>query len=71
MKPIKRGMKLWCRADSHSGYLCDFSVYGGKDKGGVENGLGYAVMTDLCRRPEVFMGSAINYTLTTFSHLLI
>ena len=49
MKPIKRGMKMWCRADSHSGYLCDFNVYCGKDKGGVENGLGYAVVTDLCR----------------------
>ena len=64
-------MKLWCRADSHSGYLCDFNVYCGKDKGGVENGLGYAAVTDLRRRPGVFMGNTIKYTLTTFSHLLI
>ena len=49
MEPIKRGMKLWCRADCHSGYLCDFNVYCGKDKGGLDNGLGYAVVTDSCQ----------------------
>ncbi|KAL9977547.1 hypothetical protein ACROYT_G014964 [Oculina patagonica] len=27
MKRIKRGIKLWCRADSTNGYLCDFDVY--------------------------------------------
>ena len=40
MKPIKRGIKMWCRADSHSGYLCDFNIYSGKNKDGVEKGLG-------------------------------
>ena len=23
-KPVKRGIKVWCRADSHNGYLCEF-----------------------------------------------
>ena len=49
MKPIKRGIKMWCRAESHSGYLCDFNIYSGENEAGVENGLGYAVVTNLCK----------------------
>ena len=30
-KPIKRGFKVWVRADSVSGYVCDLDVYTGKD----------------------------------------
>ena len=31
MKPTtRRGYKVWCRADSENGYLCDFRVYTGK-----------------------------------------
>ena len=30
MKPTKRSYKIWCRADSRNGYLCDFRVYTGK-----------------------------------------
>ena len=30
MKPIKRGIKMWCRADSTNGYLCEFDIYTGK-----------------------------------------
>ena len=48
LKPIKRGIKLWCRADSCFGYLCDFEVYSGKNSFGIENGLGYNVVTNLC-----------------------
>lgn len=29
-KPIKRGYKVWCRADSVTGYLCEFQIYEGK-----------------------------------------
>lgn len=49
LKPIKRGIKIWCRADSHAGYLCDFEVYSGKRKDGIENGLAYTVVTNLCK----------------------
>ena len=49
LKPIKRGIKRWCRADSHAGYLCDFEVYSGKQKDGIENGLAYTVVTNLCK----------------------
>ena len=52
MKPIKRGIKVWCRADSHSGYLCDFDIYTGRHRDGVERGLGYSVVTRLCRGIE-------------------
>ena len=30
-KPTKRGLKVWVRADSHNGYICDLDVYTGKD----------------------------------------
>ena len=31
LKPIKRGIKIWCRCDSENGYLCQIDVYTGKD----------------------------------------
>ena len=30
LKPTKRGFKVWERADSVTGYMCDFEVYTGK-----------------------------------------
>lgn len=48
MKPIKRGIKMWCRADSTNGYLCDFDIYTGKSQQGVQHGLGYSVVIKLC-----------------------
>jgi len=40
-KPVKRGFKVWVRADVQTGFFCDFQVYTGKlaDGGGVEHGL--------------------------------
>lgn len=29
MKPIKRGIKMWCRADSTNDYLSEFDIYTG------------------------------------------
>ena len=49
MKPIKRGIKMWCRADARTGYLCDLNIYSGKTAGAVERGLGYKVVTNLCQ----------------------
>ena len=37
-KPIKRGYKVWVRADSN-GYVCQFEIYTGKGKG-KEKGMG-------------------------------
>ena len=31
MKQVKCGFKVWVRADSNSGYICDFDVYTAKD----------------------------------------
>ena len=39
MKPVRRGFKVWVRADSINGYICDFAVYTGKE-GVVEKDLG-------------------------------
>ena len=48
-KPVKRGIKVWCRADSHSGYLCEFQVYTGRSSS-EQDGLGKRVVLDLSRR---------------------
>ena len=46
-KPIKRGIKMWYRADSKSGYLSDFEIYVGRSGKETEQNLGYAVVTRL------------------------
>ena len=46
MKPIKRGIKRWCSADSINGYLNDFEIYTGKSGEGVTHDLGYSVVTN-------------------------
>ena len=50
-KPIKHGIKVWCRADSHNGYMCEVQVYTGKSDS-AESGLGKRVVLDLARRLE-------------------
>ncbi|KAK3755676.1 hypothetical protein QZH41_000647 [Actinostola sp. cb2023] len=49
MKPIKRGIKVWMRADSISHFVCQFQVYTGRPRGGAEHGLGERVVKDLSR----------------------
>ncbi|CAH2016587.1 unnamed protein product [Acanthoscelides obtectus] len=48
MKPIKRGYKVWVRADS-SGYMCEFQIYTGKVDHAPEKKLGERVVIDLSR----------------------
>ena len=45
-KPVKRGIKVWCRADAHNGYLCEFQVYTGREEG-VQDTLGTRVVLAL------------------------
>ena len=45
-KPVKQGIKVWCHADSHNGYLCEFQVYIGRSSG-EQDGLGKRVVLDL------------------------
>ena len=47
-KPIKRGIKVWVRADAVNGYVCQFEVYVGK-KGVREVNLGERVVKDLTK----------------------
>ena len=49
MKPVKRGFKVWVRADSINGYFCTFEVYVGRPSDGTktEVGLGERVVLQL------------------------
>ena len=49
MKPVKRGFKIWVRADSHNGYVCEFECYTGRKGDRTEVGLGGSVVTRLTR----------------------
>ena len=50
-KPVKRGIKVWECTDSSNGYVCDMTVYTGKERDtNPEQGLGYRVMHNLTRR---------------------
>ena len=46
LKPVRRGFKVWMRADSCTGFVSEFQVYVGKE-GEVEDGLGARVIKDL------------------------
>ena len=48
LKPVRRGFKIWVRADSINGYICDFSVYTGKE-GAPEKELGAKVVKKLAQ----------------------
>ena len=48
LKPVRRGFKIWVRADSTNGYICDFSVYTGKEESAEKN-LGPKVVKSLAR----------------------
>lgn len=48
LKPIKRGYKVWIRADS-SGYVCQFQIYTGRIADASEKDLGGRVVRDLTR----------------------
>ena len=72
MKPVKRGINVWVRADSVNGYFYNFDVYIGKASDGrtTEVGLGERVVLQLSEelqgeRYQLFFD---NYFTTT--HLL-
>ncbi|XP_033728229.1 piggyBac transposable element-derived protein 4-like [Pecten maximus] len=49
MKPTKRGIKVWMRADPNNGFVNDFQVYTGRENNVAEKGLGERVVKDLTR----------------------
>jgi len=53
MKPHKEGNKMWCRAGSSNGYLCEFDIYTGISEQGVQHGLGYSAVANLCTSIKV------------------
>ena len=46
-KPIKRGFKVWVRAEADIGYVSEFEVYTGKKDDGPEKNLGTKVVKNL------------------------
>lgn len=59
LKPIKRGYKVWVRADSKTGYVYEFDIYTGKrDDHTTEVGLGGNVVKSLTQKliAEGFQG---------------
>eukprot|EP00731_Ephydatia_muelleri_P013738 Em0007g1048a len=44
-KPIKRGIKAWCLADSSNGYIQKFEVYTGRNDTGEQENVDVAVLT--------------------------
>jgi hypothetical protein len=50
MKPVKRGINIWVRADASNGFVSEFQVYTGKQDGGPEHRLGYRVVRELTRK---------------------
>ena len=48
LKPIKRGIKIWVRSDSLTGYAYDLNIYCGKEAVQDEMTLGERVVTKLC-----------------------
>ena len=49
-KPVKRGFKIWMRADATNGYISEFYVYTGKEGGNTEVKLGAKVVMSLTKK---------------------
>jgi hypothetical protein len=47
LKPVRRGIKVWARAEASNGYVSAFQVYTGKQGGSTETGLGAKVVKTL------------------------
>ena len=50
LKPVKRGIKAWVRADARNGIMCELSVYTGKEGDQTETNLGAKVIKKLTRK---------------------
>ena len=49
LKPVRRGIKVWARAEASSGYVSAFQVYTGKQGDTTETGLGAKVVKSLMK----------------------
>ena len=69
-KPVRRGFKVWARADAVSGYVSEFDVYTGKVPGEREYGLGGNVVKRLTRNiTACSVLGQLFYKRTTISRL--
>ncbi|CAK1603350.1 unnamed protein product [Parnassius mnemosyne] len=64
LKPVKRGYKIWARADSKTGYLFHFQVCTGKGDN-VETGLGSSVVKTLAQ-PLIDEGCSAHISFDNF-----
>ncbi|KAF2905626.1 hypothetical protein ILUMI_00546 [Ignelater luminosus] len=56
LKPVKKGIKIWERCDSKSGYIYDMKVYTGKEDDNADGTLGERMvrkLTSTIRNPDV------------------
>lgn len=65
MKPVKRGYKIWARADALTGYLYEFEVYSGKTERVVEVSLGPNIVF---RLSEAIKHNGCHVTFDIFLH---
>lgn len=68
-KPIKRGIKVWVRADSANGYFSDFEIYTGASNT-PEKGLGAGVVKCLTANLEGKHHQVFFSVIDLFSELL-
>ena len=71
MKPIKCGFKVWVRADSQNGYLCNFDIYTGKEES-AETNLGAKVVKKcvyifVIHLPNVVFNNGLRKTPSVFA----
>ena len=64
MKPVKRGIKVWVRADAVTGYICDFEIYVGKASDNSQSAAEVLQLTE-CLRGKNYHIYADNYFTTT------
>lgn len=67
IKPVKQGIKVWCRSDLQNGYICEFQpCTGWKESGKKEINLGGRVVLNLSQRK--WMVSHLLWQLFHFCH---
>lgn len=47
LQPTKRGIKIWERCDSNTGYVYDLNIYSGREAGCIDGTLGERVVKKL------------------------
>ena len=68
MKPVKHGYKVWCLADSRTGFISQFDIYSGrKDTQCSSSSFAESVVLSLC---DVYIHSHRLITFINFFHII-